>query len=86
MNGSCAGGTGAFIDQMADLMNVSVEKLGELALKHEKILPVASRCGVFAKTDVQNLMSRNVPHEDISMSILQAVPYKALLLWLEVGR
>ena len=78
MNGSCAGGTGAFIDQMADLMNVSVEKLGELALKHEKILPVASRCGVFAKTDVQNLMSRNVPHEDISMSILQAVALQSI--------
>lgn len=73
MNGSCAGGTGAFIDQMANLMNISVEELGSLALKSNKIYPIASRCGVFAKTDVQNLISRNIPREDISISILHAV-------------
>ncbi|MDR1098486.1 MAG: acyl-CoA dehydratase activase-related protein [Tannerella sp.] len=73
MNGSCAGGTGSFIDQMADLMNISVEKLGEEALKCEKIYPVASRCGVFAKTDVQNLISRNIPAADIAGSILHTV-------------
>ncbi len=78
MNGSCAGGTGAFIDQMADLMNISVEELGLLALKYEKVLPVASRCGVFAKTDIQNLMARNIPHEDISMSILYAVALQSI--------
>jgi methylmalonyl-CoA mutase len=59
MNGNCAGGTGAFIDQMADLMHISIEDLGKQALQYEKIYPVASRCGVFAKTDVQNLIARN---------------------------
>ncbi|MEA4916909.1 acyl-CoA dehydratase activase-related protein [Proteiniphilum sp.] len=78
MNGSCAGGTGAFIDQMADLMNISVEELGKQALSYEKIYPVASRCGVFAKTDVQNLISRNIPVPDISMSILQAVAVQSM--------
>ena len=78
MNGACAGGTGAFIDQMADLMNISVDELGQQALKYEKILPVASRCGVFAKTDVQNLISRNVPLPDIAMSILHAVALQSL--------
>lgn len=78
MNGSCAGGTGAFIDQMADLMNISVEELGRLALKYEKLYPVASRCGVFAKTDVQNLISRNIPAPDIAMSILRTVAVQSV--------
>lgn len=78
MNGSCAGGTGAFIDQMADLMNISVEELSDQAVKSEKIYPVASRCGVFAKTDVQNLISRNVPIPDISMSILHTVALQSI--------
>jgi len=78
MNGSCAGGTGAFIDQMADLMNIPIEELGELAMKYEKIYPVASRCGVFAKTDVQNLISRNIPLPDISMSILHTVALQSI--------
>lgn len=78
MNGNCAGGTGAFIDQMADLMNISVEELGKQALQYEKLYPVASRCGVFAKTDVQNLISRNVPVPDISMSILHTVAVQSI--------
>ena len=78
MNGSCAGGTGAFIDQMADLMNISVEELAEQAIKYKKIYPVASRCGVFAKTDVQNLISRNIPRADISMSIFHAVAVQSI--------
>lgn len=73
MNGSCAGGTGAFIDQMANLMNISVDEMGNQALTFDKIYPIASRCGVFAKTDVQNLISRNIPVADISASILHAV-------------
>ena len=73
MNGGCAGGTGAFIDQMADLMNIPVERLAPLADRHTKIYPIASRCGVFAKTDIQNLISRNVAPEDISASIFYAV-------------
>lgn len=52
MNGSCAGGTGAFIDQMAILLDVSLEELNDLAKKHTRIYPIASRCGVFAKTDM----------------------------------
>lgn len=78
MNGSCAGGTGAFIDQMASLMNISVNELGEKALTYDKIYPIASRCGVFAKTDVQNLISRNIPVSDISASILHAVALQSV--------
>ncbi|MDR0872658.1 MAG: acyl-CoA dehydratase activase-related protein [Prevotellaceae bacterium] len=78
MNGSCAGGTGAFIDQMADLMHTPVEELGKQALRYEKIYPVASRCGVFAKTDVQNLISRNIAAPDVSMSILQTVALQSI--------
>lgn len=78
MNGSCAGGTGSFIDQMADLMHISVDELGEQALRYEKIYPVASRCGVFAKTDVQNLISRNVPTADLAMSILHTVALQSI--------
>ncbi len=78
MNGSCAGGTGAFIDQMASLMNISVEELGEKAMKYDKIYPIASRCGVFAKTDVQNLISRNISVSDISASILHAVALQSV--------
>jgi predicted CoA-substrate-specific enzyme activase len=78
MNGSCAGGTGAFIDQMADLMNITVQQLGETALDFRKIYPIASRCGVFAKTDVQNLLSRNIPQPDMAMSILHTVVLQAI--------
>jgi predicted CoA-substrate-specific enzyme activase len=78
MNGSCAGGTGAFIDQMASLMNISLDELGKKALDFEKIYPIASRCGVFAKTDVQNLISRNIPVADISASILHAVALQSV--------
>lgn len=73
MNGSCAGGTGAFIDQMATLMNIPVEKFNELAQKSKKRYSIASRCGVFAKTDVQNLLARKVNPEDIARSVFQAV-------------
>lgn len=78
MNGSCAGGTGAFIDQMASLMNITVEELGDKALSFDKIYPIASRCGVFAKTDVQNLISRNIPMSDIAASILHAVALQSV--------
>ena len=73
MNGSCAGGTGAFIDQMATLMNVTVPELDALALKHEKIYPIASRCGVFAKTDIQPILNQGGRKEDVAASIFQAV-------------
>jgi len=73
MNGSCAGGTGSFIDQMATLLDVSINQLDILASRYKNILPIASRCGVFAKTDVQNLLSREVSKEDIAASIFHAV-------------
>ena len=73
MNGSCAGGTGAFIDQMATLLNVSVNELDELSLKHEKIYPIASRCGVFAKSDIQPILNQGGRKEDVAASIFQAV-------------
>ena len=73
MNGSCAGGTGAFIDQMATLMNVSVQELDALSLKHEKIYPIASRCGVFAKSDIQPILNQGGRKEDVAASIFQAV-------------
>ena len=73
MNGSCAGGTGAFIDQMATLMNVSVNELDALSLQHEKIYPIASRCGVFAKSDIQPILNQGGRREDVAASIFQAV-------------
>ncbi len=73
MNGSCAGGTGSFIDQMATLLNITVDELDELSLHHETIYSIASRCGVFAKTDIQPLLNQGAKKEDISASILQAV-------------
>ena len=73
MNGSCAGGTGAFIDQMATLMNVTVPELDALSLNHEKIYPIASRCGVFAKSDIQPILNQGGRKEDVAASIFQAV-------------
>ncbi|MDO9523403.1 MAG: acyl-CoA dehydratase activase [Methanocorpusculum sp.] len=73
MNGSCAGGTGAFIDQMATLLNVTVEELDELSQHFEKIYPIASRCGVFAKTDIQPILNQGGQKEDVAASIYQAV-------------
>ena len=73
MNGTCAGGTGAFIDQMASLLNTDAAGLNELAKGYETIYPIASRCGVFAKTDVQPLLNQGAAHEDIAASIFQSV-------------
>ena len=73
MNGTCAGGTGAFIDQMASLLNTDTPGLNELAKSHKMIYPIASRCGVFAKTDVQPLLNEGAAKEDIAASIFQAV-------------
>lgn len=73
MNGSCAGGTGAFIDQMASLLKTDANGVNELAKNYENIYPIASRCGVFAKTDVQPLINEGAAKEDISASIFQAV-------------
>src|SRR5659263_219308 len=73
MNGSCAGGTGAFIDQMAMLLGVTTDELDKLAAKHEKIYSIASRCGVFAKSDIQPLLNQGARKEDMAASIFQAV-------------
>ncbi|MDR1156390.1 MAG: hypothetical protein LBL04_16930 [Bacteroidales bacterium] len=78
MNGSCAGGTGAFIDQMASLLHVETSGMNRLAAQHGNIYPIASRCGVFAKTDVQNLISRKIPQEDIAASVFHAVAVQSI--------
>lgn len=73
MNGTCAGGTGAFLDQMATLLDTDTIGLNELAKNYKTIYPIASRCGVFAKTDVQPLLNEGAAKEDIATSIFQAV-------------
>ncbi|MDR3158359.1 MAG: 2-hydroxyacyl-CoA dehydratase [Zoogloeaceae bacterium] len=78
MNGSCAGGTGAFIDQMAALLKTDALGLNELASRAKNLYPIAARCGVFAKTDVQPLLNEGVPREDIARSVLQAVVHQTI--------
>lgn len=73
MNGTCAGGTGAFIDQMATLLNVNIQELDAMSQRAEKIYPIASRCGVFAKSDIQPLLNQGARKEDLAASIFQAV-------------
>ena len=73
MNGTCAGGTGAFIDQMATLMDVPVEQLEALSKAHERSYAIASRCGVFAKSDIQPLLNQGARKVDIARSIFEAV-------------
>lgn len=73
MNGTCAGGTGAFIDQMATLMNLSPDEMNELAARRETLYTIASRCGVFAKSDIQPLLNQGARKEDVSASIFRAV-------------
>ncbi len=73
MNGTCAGGTGAFIDQMATLLDLTVEQMDELSLHHTRVYPIASRCGVFAKTDIQPLLNQGAGKENIAASIYAAV-------------
>ena len=73
MNGSCAGGTGAFIDQMAALLNTDITGLNELAKEHTTIYPIASRCGVFAKSDIQPLLNDGAKRSDVAASVFQSV-------------
>ena len=73
MNGTCAGGTGAFIDQMAILLQTDAAGLNEIAKSYKVIYPIASRCGVFAKTDIQPLLNEGASKEDLAASIFQAV-------------
>lgn len=78
MNGNCAGGTGAFIDQMSSLINISPQKFDEMAQRGKNNYVIASRCGVFAKTDVQNLINNGVGKNDIARSVFQAVACQAV--------
>lgn len=73
MNGSCAGGTGAFIDQMSSLLHIDIDEFDELAKKASRTYTIASRCGVFAKSDIQPLLNQGAQKSDIASSILQAV-------------
>ena len=73
MNSICAGGTGAFIDQMAALLDTDASGLNDLSKNYKKIYPIASRCGVFAKTDIQALMNQGASREDIAISVFQSV-------------
>ena len=73
MNGTCAGGTGAFIDQMATLLHMTPDEMNEQAKDHQRIYTIASRCGVFAKTDVQPLLNQGARKSDVAASIFAAV-------------
>ena len=73
MNGICAGGTGSFIDQMASLLQTDASGLNEYAKNYQAIYPIAARCGVFAKSDIQPLINEGATKEDLSASIFQAV-------------
>lgn len=73
MNGNCAGGTGAFLDQMASILGMSLEDMDKAAALARHIHPIASRCGVFSKTDIQNLVAKNAKREDICASIFHAI-------------
>lgn len=79
MNGNCAGGTGAFLDQMSVLMGTDNKNMSDLAMKATHIYPMAARCGVFAKTDIQNLMSRDLPKTDIAASIFHSVAVQTVV-------
>ncbi|MBR4959017.1 MAG: 2-hydroxyglutaryl-CoA dehydratase, partial [Phascolarctobacterium sp.] len=85
MNDSCAGGTGAFIDQMATLLNVATEEMDAIAQQAENIYTIASRCGVFAKSDIQPLLNQGAPKNDLAASIFQAVA-KQVVTGLAKGR
>ena len=84
MNGNCAGGTGAFIDQMAIILGVDVNELNALAMHADQVYPIASRCGVFCKTDIQNLIAKNVSRENIAASIFHAVAVPAAIKYAHV--
>lgn len=79
MNGNCAGGTGAFIDQMALILGETTDSLNSLALESASIYPLASRCGVFCKTDIQNLIAKNISKQDIAASIFHAVAVQTIV-------
>ena len=79
MNGTCAGGTGAFIDQMATLLGVDIKDFNELSRTYKKVYPIASRCGVFAKTDVQGYLNQGVSKNDIAKSVFNCVANQTIV-------
>ena len=81
MNGSCAGGTGAFIDQMATLLKMSADEMDKAAQTATRTYTIASRCGVFAKSDIQPLINQGAQAGDISRSIYQAVVNQTSPAW-----
>ena len=78
MNGNCAGGTGAFIDQMATLLDTEASGLNELAKKSDTIYPIAARCGVFAKTDIQALLNEGASKENVAASVFQSIVFQTI--------
>jgi len=78
MNGNCAGGTGAFIEQMAVLLDIPLEDFNRLAGESRTLHPIASRCGVFAKTDIQSLLANRVSREDIAASVFHAMALQVI--------
>ncbi len=78
MNGSCAGGTGAFIDQMATLLDVTADELDLMSMQAKRTYPIASRCGVFAKTDLQPLLNQGARKEDLAKSIYLSVVHQTI--------
>lgn len=79
MNGSCAGGTGAFIDEVAKLLQVPVEQFDDLAARGTRVYQISGRCGVFAKTDIQPLLNQGVRREDLALSTFHAVDRKSVV-------
>ncbi len=73
MNGSCAGGTGAFIDEIATVLNIPIEDFNELAQRGNAVHSISGRCGVYAKTDIQPLLNQGIPKEDIALSAMHAI-------------
>lgn len=78
MNGNCAGGTGAFIDQMATLLHTDAGGLNELAKKSDTLYPIAARCGVFAKTDIQALLNEGASKENVAASVFQSIVFQTI--------
>ena len=73
MNGSCAGGTGAFIDEIASILQVPVEEFNALAAKGTCVYDISGRCGVYAKTDIQPLLNQGIAREDLALSAFHAI-------------
>ena len=73
MNGSCAGGTGAFIDEVASLLKITSTEFNSYAERGKTVYPISGRCGVFAKTDIQPLLNQGVSREDIALSTFHAI-------------